>query len=124
MKTNRLEKSCTQCLPSWGHTRMHIDDMMPEILCVSCLCTITCNNGLVIPGRGMWQCVIPTGLHGLSSRKLFSSECYNQSIKSIKSSFVKGAGAHPQNAPCHRHSHAPRSAPVRRGRLLSTVLHR
>ena len=44
--------------------------------------------------------------------------------QSIKSSFVKGAGAHPQNAPCRRHSHALRKAPVRRGRLLSTVLHR
>ena len=43
---------------------------------------------------------------------------------SIKSSFVKGAGAHPQNAPCRRRSHALRSAPVKRGRLLSTVLHR
>ena len=49
----------------------------------------------------------------------------DQSInQSIKSSFVKGAGAHPQNAPCRRHSHALRKAPVRRGRLLSTVLHR
>ena len=47
--------------------------------------------------------------------------CDNQSIKS---SFVKGAGAHPQNAPCRRRSNALRSAPVRRGRLLSTVLHR
>ena len=44
--------------------------------------------------------------------------------QSIKSSFVKGAGAHPQNAPCRRRSHALRKAPVRRGRLLSTVLHR
>ena len=49
----------------------------------------------------------------------------NKSInQSIKSSFVKGAGAHPQNAPCRRRSHALRKAPVRRGRLLSTVLHR
>ena len=44
--------------------------------------------------------------------------------QSIKSSFVKGAGAHPQNAPCRRRSHALRKAPVRQGRLLSTVLHR
>ena len=44
--------------------------------------------------------------------------------QSIKSSFVKGAGARPQNAPCWRCSHALRGAPVRRGRLLSTVLHR
>ena len=44
--------------------------------------------------------------------------------QSIKSSFVKGAGAHPQKAPCRRCSHDLRSAPVRRGRLLSTVLHR
>ena len=49
----------------------------------------------------------------------------NQSInQSIKSSFVKGAGVHPQNALCRRRSHALRKAPVRRGRLLSTVLHR
>ena len=45
----------------------------------------------------------------------------NQSIKSI---FVKGAGAHPQNAPCRRRSNALRSAPVRQGRLLLTVLNR
>ena len=32
--------------------------------------------------------------------------------QSIKSSFVKGAGAHPQNAPCRRHNLALRSAPV------------
>ena len=44
--------------------------------------------------------------------------------QSIKSSFVKGAGTHPQNVPCRRRSHALRKAPVRRGRLLSTVLHR
>ena len=44
--------------------------------------------------------------------------------QSIKSSFVKGAGAHPQNAPCRRRSHALKKAPVRRGRLLSTVFHR
>ena len=44
--------------------------------------------------------------------------------QSIKSSFVKGAGAHPKNAPCRRRSHALRSAPVKRGRLLSAVLHR
>ena len=44
--------------------------------------------------------------------------------QSIKSSFVKGAGAHPQNVPCRRRSHALRKAPVRRGRLVSTVLHR
>ena len=48
----------------------------------------------------------------------------NHHHQSIKSMFVKGAGAHPQNAPCRRRSHALRSAPVRRGRLLSTVLHR
>ena len=51
--------------------------------------------------------------------------CINQSInQSIKSSFVKGAGANPQNAPCRRRSHALKKAPVRRGRLLSTVFHR
>ena len=44
--------------------------------------------------------------------------------QSIKPSFVKWVGAYPQNAPCRRCSHALRSAPVRRGRLLSTVLHR
>ena len=44
--------------------------------------------------------------------------------QSIKSSFVKGAGAHPKNTPCRRRSHALGSAPVRRGRLLSTVLRR
>ena len=44
--------------------------------------------------------------------------------QSIKSSFVKGAGAHSQNAPCRRRSHALRSAPVRRGRLPSTVFYR
>ena len=38
--------------------------------------------------------------------------------QSIKSNFVKGAGAHPQNAPCRRRSHALRKATVRRGRLL------
>ena len=38
--------------------------------------------------------------------------------QSIKSSFVKGAGAHPQNAPCRRRSHALRSPPVWWGRLL------
>ena len=48
----------------------------------------------------------------------------NDINQSIKSSFVKGAGAHPQNAPCQGRSHAQRKAPVRRGRLLSTVLHR
>ena len=48
----------------------------------------------------------------------------NQINQSIKSSFVKGAGAHHQNAPCWRRSHALRSGPVRRGRLLSTVFHR
>ena len=42
--------------------------------------------------------------------------------QSIKSSFVKGV--HPQNAPCRRRSHALKSAPIRRGKLLSTVLHR
>ena len=45
-------------------------------------------------------------------------------IQSTKCNFVKGAGAHPQNAPCRRRSHALRSAPVRRGRLLSTVVDR
>ena len=50
---------------------------------------------------------------------------YDQDInQSIKSSFVNGAGAHPQNAPCLRCSNALRSAPIRRGRILSTVLHR
>ena len=44
--------------------------------------------------------------------------------QSIKSSFVKRAGAHPQNAPCRRRSHALKKAPVRQGRLLSTVFHR
>ena len=51
----------------------------------------------------------------------FNLQSINQSIKS---SFVKGAGAHPQNAPCRRRSHALKKAPVRRGRLLSTVFHR
>ena len=54
--------------------------------------------------------------------------CFNETSdlinQSIKSSFVKGAGAHPQNAPCRRRSHALKKAPVRRGRLLSTVFHR
>ena len=54
-----------------------------------------------------WQ---PFGL----GRNIFN----NQFNQSIKSSFVKGAGAHPQNAPCRRRSHALRKAPVRRGRLL------
>ena len=41
--------------------------------------------------------------------------------QSVKSSFVKGAGAHPQNAPCRRRSHVLRSVPVRRDRLLSVT---
>ena len=45
-------------------------------------------------------------------------------IQSIKSSFAKEAGVHPQNVSCLRRSHALRSTPVRRGRLLPTVLHR
>ena len=60
--------------------------------------------------------------HCVSNTKLLNV-CFliNQSIKSR---FVKGAGAHPQNVLCRRHSHVLRSAPVRRGRLLLTVLHR
>ena len=59
-----------------------------------------------------------------SAEWLLSTSLHLSINQSIKSGFVKGAGAHPQNALCWRCSHALRKAPIRRGRLLSTVLHR
>ena len=46
-----------------------------------------------------------------------------QFCSSIKSSFVKGAGAHPQNTPCQRRNHALRRTPVDCSLMISTTLY-
>ena len=82
--------------------------------------------GAEAPGHEYPQCWLNIHCIGaVSYRNIITFIVNSISInQSIKSSFVKGAGAHPQNMPCRRRSHALRSAPVWRGRLLSTVLHR
>ena len=63
-------------------------------------------------------------LSTILSDKIFHQEEGVPINQSIKSSFVKGAGAHPQNAPRRRPSMLWGRLPLRRGRLLSTILHR
>ena len=106
-----------QCQTMTDHQTSNISHTKSPNFNVSCL---------------LLQLSLPNPLkQGVKSRMKMELEQHRQAMlqlhlinQSIKSSFVKGAGAHPQNAPCRRLSHALRKAPVRRGRLLSTVFHR